>query len=122
MRPPMRIVPRVGSSRPAIIRSVVLFPQPEGPTSTSSSPSPTVRSRSATAVTLPGNVLHKFSRVTSANVLRQLLNADAAERHGVLLVPEPHDMAFGPVYARMIAVVGGFVDLAQVGLGDHACR
>ena len=35
----MRISPSLISSRPAIIRSVVDLPQPEGPTSTISSPS-----------------------------------------------------------------------------------
>jgi hypothetical protein len=35
----MKIEPVVASSRPAISRSSVLLPQPDGPTSTSSSPS-----------------------------------------------------------------------------------
>src|SRR5258707_15597424 len=35
--PPMRISPAETSSSPAIIRSVVLFPQPEGPTRTTNS-------------------------------------------------------------------------------------
>src|SRR5438045_2231636 len=48
-RPPMVIVPAVMSSRPATMRSAVVLPQPEGPTSTMNSPSATSRSRSATA-------------------------------------------------------------------------
>ncbi len=38
-RPPMAIVPSVMLSRPATIRSAVVFPQPDGPTSTMNSPS-----------------------------------------------------------------------------------
>ncbi len=47
--PPMRSVPEVMSSRPATIRSAVVLPEPDGPTSTISSPSATSRSRSSTA-------------------------------------------------------------------------
>src|SRR5215510_334944 len=36
-RPPMKISPPEASSRPAIMRSVVLLPQPDGPTSTTNS-------------------------------------------------------------------------------------
>ena len=35
---PMRMVPRLGASRPAIRRSRVLFPQPDGPTMLTASP------------------------------------------------------------------------------------
>ena len=38
-RPPIEISPRVISSSPAIIRSSVDLPQPDGPTSTQNSPS-----------------------------------------------------------------------------------
>ena len=34
----MRIVPEVGVSRPAMRRSVVLLPQPDGPSSTTNEP------------------------------------------------------------------------------------
>ena len=42
--PSIRIVPEVGVSRPAIMRSVVVLPQPEGPSSVVSVPLGTVRS------------------------------------------------------------------------------
>jgi hypothetical protein len=48
-RSPIRIVPAVTSSRPATIRSSVVLPQPEGPTSTISAPSSIVRSTDRTA-------------------------------------------------------------------------
>ncbi len=47
--PPMRSVPEVMSSSPATILRAVVFPEPDGPTSTISSPSATSRSRSDTA-------------------------------------------------------------------------
>ena len=43
----------VGKSNPAIIRSVVVLPQPEGPSRAKNSPSPISRSMSSTAVTSP---------------------------------------------------------------------
>jgi hypothetical protein len=41
--PSMRISPEVGDSSPAITRSSVDLPQPEGPTNTTNSPSFTAR-------------------------------------------------------------------------------
>src|ERR1051326_7306599 len=46
---PSQISPSSGSSRPAIIRSVVVLPQPLGPSRTSSSPSSTSKLTSSTA-------------------------------------------------------------------------
>ena len=45
--PSSRICPELGSSSPAIIRSVVVLPQPEGPSSMKNSPSPTVKLESS---------------------------------------------------------------------------
>ena len=42
-RPPMAMAPSVRFSRPAIIRSRVDFPHPDGPTKTQNSPSATSR-------------------------------------------------------------------------------
>ena len=47
--PPIRRIPLVMSSSPATIRSAVVLPQPDGPTSTMNSPSPMFRSMSLTA-------------------------------------------------------------------------
>ena len=52
-RSPMLIVPSVTSSSPAIMRSSVDLPQPDGPTSTSSSPSAISRSTASTARVRP---------------------------------------------------------------------
>ncbi len=53
-------------SRPAIIRSAVVFPQPDGPTNTTNSPLATSRSRSETACVPSGYTLVRLSRVISA--------------------------------------------------------
>src|SRR3990172_755980 len=51
--PPMRISPSVGGSNPAIMRSKVVLPQPEGPKRTRNSPSLVDRSTPSTAQTSP---------------------------------------------------------------------
>src|SRR3954447_2518646 len=52
---PIMTSPSVTSSRPATIRSSVVLPQPDGPTSTRNSPSPTSIDTSSTATTPPLN-------------------------------------------------------------------
>ena len=64
-RSPMRRVPVLISSSPAIIRRLVVFPQPDGPTRTMNSPSPISRFRSETAWKSP-YILLTFSNVTVA--------------------------------------------------------
>src|SRR5215470_13804137 len=63
--PPMKISPEVTSSSPAIIRSVVLLPQPDGPTRTTSSLSGMSRSMLRTA-SISSKRLTTFRRATSA--------------------------------------------------------
>src|SRR3954453_3804953 len=52
-RSPMKIEPDVIASRPASIRSAVVLPEPDGPTSTTNSPSAISSDRSTTASTAP---------------------------------------------------------------------
>src|SRR6476620_8303948 len=52
-RPASRIVPDVGVSSPATILSVVVLPQPDGPSSAKKEPLGTSRSRSSTALKAP---------------------------------------------------------------------
>src|SRR5262245_26973714 len=51
--PSIAMVPAVGSRKPAIILSVVVVPQPEGPRRDTNSPEPSERWIASTAVTLP---------------------------------------------------------------------
>jgi hypothetical protein len=51
--PPIRISPASGSSSPATQRSVVVLPQPEGPSRQTNCPLPTCSDTPSTAVKLP---------------------------------------------------------------------
>ena len=53
LRSPIQISPALGSWKPAIMRKVVVLPQPDGPSSVSSSPGATSRLTSCTAATSP---------------------------------------------------------------------
>ena len=63
-RPPRYTVPYVGSSKPPIIRRVVVLPQPDGPSMEKNSPSRMSSDRSSTAAASP-NSLETRSRRTS---------------------------------------------------------
>src|SRR5262249_5888066 len=65
--PARRIVPASGRSKPAMRRSVVVLPEPEGPRRVKNSPRPTTRSTSSTATT-PPYALRMPSASTSAVV------------------------------------------------------
>src|SRR5215217_4275985 len=68
---PIEIVPSVTSSRPAIIRSSVVLPQPEGPTKTMNSPSSISSSTRSTATTPPEKCFETCSRQMPATVSYQ---------------------------------------------------
>ena len=51
--PPIEMVPAVGRSKPAIIRSVVVLPQPDGPRNDTNSPFSALRLKSWTAYVVP---------------------------------------------------------------------
>src|SRR3954451_12896448 len=83
------IWPAVISSRPARQRSAVVFPHPDGPTSTRNSPSLIRRSRSLTATASSAWALVTWSKVTlaigAATLLRQRLRAKPLEMSDELL-------------------------------------
>src|SRR5688572_1387408 len=62
---PRWMVPLVGVSSPAIMRSSVVFPHPDGPTSTTMRGLGTVRLKSCTATTPPGNTLRMWEKIRS---------------------------------------------------------
>src|SRR5216684_2734936 len=72
---PIEIVPSVISSRPAIIRRSVDFPQPDGPTRTMNSPSAIVRLTSSTARTPPANAFVTCSSSIAAISITRLHGA-----------------------------------------------
>ena len=59
--PPRAMLPEVGSSSPATMRSVVVLPHPDGPSRAKNEPWGTTRSRSSTAVKEPNDLVTEVS-------------------------------------------------------------
>src|SRR5581483_1087595 len=70
--PSSRILPEDGSSSPAIMRSVVVLPQPEGPSRTKNSPSAMVNDEARTAVKSPKRFCRLSSRISATALLRKM--------------------------------------------------
>ena len=66
--PPIEIEPAVGCSRPAMQRSVVVLPQPEGPSSTTISPAAMRKLTSSTAGRPTRNCLRRCETISSATL------------------------------------------------------
>src|SRR6478672_3151520 len=64
--PPSVMRPASGCSKPAIIRKVVVLPDPEGPRGVKNSPAATVRSTLSTATTSPYVFLHPSTATSAA--------------------------------------------------------
>src|SRR5918996_1120003 len=80
--PPSRIWPELGISSPAIMRKVVVLPQPDGPSSTKNWPSPTVRLVSRTATKSPNRLCRLESLISAIAVLRlERLLGEVADDH-----------------------------------------
>src|SRR6185295_7639276 len=77
-----RILPDEGSSSPAIIRNVVVLPQPEGPSSTKNSPSAMVNDDARTAVKSPKRFCTLSSRISATALLREVTADHEPERSG----------------------------------------
>ena len=75
--PPSRTRPSVGSSKPATMRSVVVFPQPDGPSIVKNWPRGMSSSISRTAVKSPKRLVTPSSRTlgVSAPVLDLMAHA-----------------------------------------------
>src|SRR5437868_15544893 len=70
--PAIRISPAVGGSKPAIIRSVVVFPEPEAPSSVRNSPAAISRESSSTARKSPNRFEMRRSSRIGIRLLRGL--------------------------------------------------
>src|SRR6476660_5434468 len=78
--PSRRIAPDVGSSSPAIIRSVVVLPHPEGPRRQKNSPSRTANVEPFTAAKSPKLFCSLSTRICAIALLREL-GDDGEHRH-----------------------------------------
>ena len=72
--PSMEIMPSVGVSRPAIIRSVVVFPQPEGPSRVMNELDSIFRFRLSTATNLPKRLDTFFRMISGISATHSLIN------------------------------------------------
>src|SRR5918999_5348373 len=86
--PPIAISPALICSRPAIMRSNVVLPQPEGPTSTTNSPSAIAMSTPCSTSTLPNDF--RARRISTAAMhppsgvsFREVLQVDAVAQRPV---------------------------------------
>src|SRR5688500_833395 len=109
-RPPKRISPASGRSKPAIMRRVVVFPHPEPPTSATSSPG-AMSSDSASTATAPPKRLVRPRRLmsTSARVLLQPLLDEP-----ILVLGQLHEVRLDQVQLRHLGPARG-----DVGAGDR---
>src|SRR5450631_2734285 len=79
--PPRKIWPEVGSSSPAIMRSVVVLPQPEGPSRQKNSPSRTVKVESFTATKSAKLLCRRSTRISAISVVLARELGDDREQH-----------------------------------------
>src|SRR5215475_4990007 len=90
---PKWMSPPSGSSKPAMVRRVVVFPHPEGPSRAMSSPSRTSRWRSSTATTLSKRLVRPLTAMTdieAPSLLRRHLAVPPVDEPRLLLVdPQP---------------------------------
>src|SRR3982751_3579693 len=87
----MRSSPEEMSSRPAIMFSVVDFPQPDGPTRMMNSPSAISRSISWTAVVPSGYFFVTLSRTMSANSAHLTLHRAGRQARDDAPLEEQHE-------------------------------
>src|SRR5207253_7255610 len=80
--PSSRIWPEEGSSSPAIMRRVVVLPQPEGPSRTKKSASAMVNEDERTAVESPKRFRKFSSRISAMALLREVTGDEKAQGPG----------------------------------------
>ena len=80
-----RCGPSVGSSKPPIMRSVVVLPQPDGPSSAKKRPCSISSDRLSTATTSPKRFVRFVSRMSATLISLPCLGQHLAERAGDLV-------------------------------------
>src|SRR5688572_6806140 len=104
-RPPKRISPASGRSKPAIMRSVVVLPHPEPPTSATSSPGAMSRDSASTARAPPKRLVRPRKLMsTSAGVLLQPLLDET-----VLVRGQFHEVDVDEIHLRDLGPARGHV-------------
>src|SRR5829696_8510329 len=98
--PPMLISPPVGCSSPATQRSVVVLPQPDGPSRTTISPAGTSKLTPSIAGRPIANCLRRSvtSRVAVMNVLSSRANRSLPVAEGLVPLPYPARLQFHVIF------------------------
>src|ERR1700735_4384335 len=94
--------PRVASSKPAIIRIVVVLPQPDGPRSEKNSPTPISRSTPATACTTSPWELNSLTIPTSSIAGSVSVDCPGLAHSRVCVIYRPPRPAEGPRFRLLI--------------------
>src|SRR3954469_1505846 len=114
------MVPLVGCSNPAIIRSTVVLPEPDGPSIEKNSPDPTVRSTSSTATTggRPENSLRSALSLIAGVDVPGLVSVVADEVMG-LLADRSGIKTYGPICfdCKTLVQIVAEVEVADLSLG-----
>src|SRR3954447_5616603 len=90
-RPAIRMSPAVAVSRPAIMRKVVVLPQPDGPSRQRTSPAPTSRSTASTARRPPPNTLLTFLRLIVDMARPSALDRAEGDAAQQMVLQEEHE-------------------------------
>src|SRR3981189_475744 len=86
---PIRISPDGGRPSPAIARSVVVLPQPEGPSRVRCSPAPTVNVTPRTATTPPYRTTRSRTSIDARLILTRLRAGPRVERPQIVGPAQP---------------------------------
>src|ERR1700740_1397840 len=117
--PSSRISPMSGRSNPAIMRSNVVLPQPEGPSRVKNSPASTARLTLSTAVSGPKRrVTLRISRSAMPTVLSELADGEKNQRRGKYHEERRHKIVAARVLLREALESGA--ELAEPVLGERA--
>src|SRR5258705_12149981 len=80
--PSSKTRPAAGSSRPAVMRKVVVLPQPEGPRMTKNTPWSTVKSTPLTAANVPNDLATPSSLISAMALIRKMADDYKSQRAG----------------------------------------
>src|SRR5712691_11758980 len=113
--PPTWMRPSSGVSNPAIIRNVVVLPQPDGPSSAKNSPASIARSTPSTARLIPSKLLLRRSKRTAAAARAGSLICTPRRRRSP--AHQPGDARVDIVLALVVPFPVHLDELRHLGLG-----
>src|ERR1700730_4062836 len=117
--PPTWMRPSSGVSKPAIMRKVVILPQPDGPSSAKNSPASIARSTPSTARLMPSKLLLRRARRTAAAPPASLMERRPRGGRRAPRAPAPQavDARIDVVLALVVPFPVHLDELRHLGLG-----